>query len=165
MADGDAGEHKRHVVVVPGEGRFRPRPVAEQAVKSIDARHKRTWPNRPQTNGKAERFIKTLLAEWAYGRLYRTNAERINDLPQWFAYYNGERTHTALRNITPMAALVNPPWESHLFRGDEVADTPEPGVGFSFSEQPCTTGGMRRPRPCGSSAARGQSAAVRGSPG
>jgi transposase InsO family protein len=78
-----------------------------RAVESIDARHKRTRPYRPQTNGKAERFIKTLLAEWAYGQLYRTNAERIDSLPGWVTYYNGERTHTALGGITPMAALVN----------------------------------------------------------
>jgi transposase InsO family protein len=55
----------------------------------------------------AERFIKTLLAEWAYGRLYRTNDERIDTLPAWVTYYNVERTHTALGGITPMEALVN----------------------------------------------------------
>ena len=75
--------------------------------ESIGARHKRTRPHRPQTNGKAERFIKTLLTEWAYGRLYRTNAERIDALPGWVESYNAERTHTALGGITPMAALVN----------------------------------------------------------
>ena len=82
-------------------------PTYERAVTSIDARHKRTRPHRPQTNGKAERFIKTLLAEWAYGHLYRTNDERLAALPAWVAYYNAERTHTALGGITPKAALVN----------------------------------------------------------
>jgi transposase InsO family protein len=82
-------------------------PTFERAVASIDARHKRTRPHRPQTNGKAERFIKTLLAEWAYGRLYRTNDERLAALPTWVEYYNAERTHTALGGITPHAALVN----------------------------------------------------------
>ena len=82
-------------------------PTYERAVASLDARHKRTQPHRPQTNGKAERFIKTLLAEWAYGRLYRSNAERLDALPAWVTYYNGERTHTALGGITPMATLVN----------------------------------------------------------
>jgi len=82
-------------------------PTFERAVGSIDARHKRTRPHRPQTNGKAERFIKTLLAEWAYGRLYRTNDERLAALPGWVDYYNAERTHTALGGITPQAALVN----------------------------------------------------------
>ena len=82
-------------------------PTYQRALESIDAGHRRTRPYRPQTNGKAERFIKTLLAEWAYGRLYRTNAERLDALPGWVAYYNGERTHTALGGITPAAALVN----------------------------------------------------------
>ena len=82
-------------------------PTYERAVASIDARHKRTRPHRPQTNGKAERFIKTLLAEWAYGRLYRTNEERLAALPGWVTEYNTERTHTALGGITPQAALVN----------------------------------------------------------
>lgn len=79
----------------------------ERATSSIDARHKLTRPYRPQTNGKAERFIKTLLAEWAYGRLYRTNDERLATLPSWVDHYNAERTHTALGGITPQAALVN----------------------------------------------------------
>ena len=77
------------------------------AVEAIGARHKRTRPHRPQTNGKAERFIKTLLAEWAYGRLYRTNDERLERLPAWVREYNTERTHTSLGDITPMEALVN----------------------------------------------------------
>lgn len=77
------------------------------AVDAIGARHKRTRPHRPQTNGKAERFIKTLLAEWAYGRPYRSNAERLERLPRWVREYNTERTHTSLGGITPMEALVN----------------------------------------------------------
>jgi transposase InsO family protein len=82
-------------------------PTYERALASIDAGHRRTRPYRPQTNGKAERFIKTLLAEWAYGRLYRSNDERLDALPGWVAYYNNERTHTALGGVTPPAALVN----------------------------------------------------------
>jgi len=86
----------------------------ERTVESIDATHKRTRPHRPQTNGKAERFIKTLLAEWAYGRLYRTNPERLDALPDWVAYYNTERTHTALGGITPMEALLNNLHGNHI---------------------------------------------------
>jgi transposase InsO family protein len=82
-------------------------PTYARAVESMGARHKRTRPYRPQTNGKAERFIKSLLAEWAYGRLYRSNDERLAALPGWVTYYNTERTHTALGGITPQAALVN----------------------------------------------------------
>ena len=79
----------------------------EAALEAVDAGHRRTRPYRPQTNGKAERFIKTMLAEWAYGRLYRSNPERLEALPAWVEHYNTERTHTALGGITPMAALAN----------------------------------------------------------
>jgi len=78
-----------------------------QAIASIEARHKLTRPYRPQTNGKAERFIKTMLGEWAYGRVYRSNDERLERLPGWVLEYNTERTHTSLGGITPMEALVN----------------------------------------------------------
>lgn len=82
-------------------------PAYAAAIDNLGARHKRTRPHRPQTNGKAERFIQTLLREWAYGRLYRTNAERLTRLPGWVLEYNTERTHTSLGGITPMEALVN----------------------------------------------------------
>ncbi len=82
-------------------------PAYAAAIDNLGARHKRTRPYRPQTNGKAERFIQTLLREWAYGRLYRTNAERLARLPGWVLEYNTERTHTSLGGITPMEALVN----------------------------------------------------------
>jgi transposase InsO family protein len=70
-------------------------------------RHKRTRPYRPQTNGKAERFIKTLINEWAYGRPYLSNAERLEALPEWLHFYNHERQHTALFGSTPYATCVN----------------------------------------------------------
>ena len=82
-------------------------PSYAAAIDNLGARHKRTRPHRPQTNGKAERFIKTMLGEWAYGHLYRTNAERLERLPGWVREYNTERTHTSLGGITPMEALVN----------------------------------------------------------
>jgi transposase InsO family protein len=69
-------------------------------------RHTRTRPYRPQTNGKAERFIKTMLAEWAYARLYRSNEERLTALPDWVAFYNQRRPHTSLGGLSP-AAVVN----------------------------------------------------------
>jgi transposase InsO family protein len=52
--------------------------LAEQGI-----RHKRTRPNTPRTNGKAERFIQTSLREWAYAQPYTTSAERIEKLNQW----------------------------------------------------------------------------------
>jgi transposase InsO family protein len=77
------------------------------AMTVLDARHKRTRPYRPQTNGKAERFIKTMLGEWAYARPYRSNDERLAALAGWVASYNHERTHTALADRTPMDVLVS----------------------------------------------------------
>ena len=76
-------------------------------VAGLGARHKRTRPYRPQTNGKAERFIKTMLAEWAYARPYRSNVERLAALATWVDFYNHERTHTALADHVPMDVLVS----------------------------------------------------------
>jgi transposase InsO family protein len=73
----------------------------------LGARHKRTRPYRPQTNGKAERFIKTMLGEWAYARPYRSNEERLSALADWVDSYNHERTHTALAGQVPMHVLVS----------------------------------------------------------
>jgi transposase InsO family protein len=74
---------------------------------AIGARHKRTAPYRPQTNGKAERFIRTMLDEWAYARPYPTNAERLAALPGWVHHYDHTRHHTALDGRTPAEVLVN----------------------------------------------------------
>ncbi len=76
-------------------------------IEALGVRHKRTRSYRPQTNGKAERFIKTLLAEWAYGKLYRSNHERRDALPRWVDFYNHRRPHTALDGDVPMDVLVN----------------------------------------------------------
>jgi transposase InsO family protein len=73
----------------------------------LGARHKRTRPYRPQTNGKAERFIKTMLGEWAYARPYRSNDERLAALAAWVDSSNHERTHTALAGRVPMDVLVS----------------------------------------------------------
>ena len=69
-------------------------------------RHSRTRPYRPQTNGKAERFIGTLLTEWAYGQIYSSNAARLAALPAWVDFYNQRRPHTALGGLSP-AVVVN----------------------------------------------------------
>jgi transposase InsO family protein len=71
-----------------------------------DRRQTRTRPYRPQTNGKAERFIGTLLAEWAYARPYASNAARLAALPPFVEFYNHRRPHTALGGLSP-AAVVN----------------------------------------------------------
>lgn len=71
-----------------------------------DRRQTRTRPYRPQTNGKAERFIGTLVREWAYARTYVTNAARLAALPTFVDFYNHRRPHTALGGLSP-AAVVN----------------------------------------------------------
>jgi transposase InsO family protein len=64
-----------------------------------------TRPRHPQTNGKAERFIKTLQAEWAYLRAYLTNQERLDALPSFLNRYNYDRPHTAIGNKPPALRL------------------------------------------------------------
>jgi len=64
-----------------------------------------TRPYRPRTNGKAERFIQTLLREWAYNRLYRNSHERADSLPGWLSYYNYNRPHGSLNRQAPATRL------------------------------------------------------------
>jgi transposase InsO family protein len=68
---------------------------------------RRTRPYRPQTNGKAERFIRTSLHGWAFAELYCSNDERLAALPAWIHFYNRERPHRAHRGLSPMAILRN----------------------------------------------------------
>jgi len=79
----------------------------QDALRGLRLRHKITRPYRPQTNGKAERFIQTLLAEWAYARLYRSNEERLRTFPKWLHHYNHHRPHTALGGQPPIGGVVN----------------------------------------------------------
>ncbi len=72
-----------------------------------ERRHSRTRPYRPQTNGKAERFIGTLIREWAYARPYRSNTERLEALPAFVDFYNQRRPHTALGGLSPSAVVNN----------------------------------------------------------
>ncbi|HEY6825991.1 MAG TPA: IS481 family transposase [Gemmatimonadaceae bacterium] len=68
--------------------------------------HLFTRPYTPRTNGKAERFIQTLLREWAYAKAYRHTRTRARDLAPYLAYYNNERPHTALHDRTPAQRLA-----------------------------------------------------------
>jgi transposase InsO family protein len=79
------------------------------ALARLGIRHKRTRPRRPQTNGKAERFIRTLLDEWAYARPYRANGERLHALRRYVDFYNHARPHTALKGLVPHAVVNNVP--------------------------------------------------------
>ena len=75
------------------------------ACRSLGLRHLRTRPYRPRTNGKAERFIRTLLAGWAYGAIYGSSAERSAALAGWLWTYNHRRPHGALSHKPPIARL------------------------------------------------------------
>jgi transposase InsO family protein len=77
------------------------------ACKALGIRHLRTRPYRPQTNGKAERFIRTLLGGWAYGAIYRDSAERTAALDGWLYRYNHHRRHAGIGRQTPVTRLNN----------------------------------------------------------
>lgn len=71
------------------------------AVRELGARQLFTRSRRPQTNGKVERFIRTLLEEWAYVNPYQDNDQRAGLLPAWLHMYNYHRSHTALGGASP----------------------------------------------------------------
>jgi transposase InsO family protein len=71
------------------------------ACRQLKLRHLRTRPYRPQTNGKAERFIRTMLAGWAYGAVYGSSHERTAALDGWLWHYNHRRRHSALGHQPP----------------------------------------------------------------
>ena len=75
------------------------------ACRALGIRHLRTRPYRPQTNGKAERFIRTMLGGWAYGAIYRDSHERTAALDGWLLHYNHHRKHSALGHKPPIARL------------------------------------------------------------
>jgi len=76
------------------------------ACKRLGIRHLRTEPYRPRTNGKAERFIRTLVDGWAYGGVYSTNGQRRLALPAFIDYYNHHRPHRALSGTPPAQRLA-----------------------------------------------------------
>jgi transposase InsO family protein len=78
------------------------------ACRALGIRHLRTRPRRPQTNGKAERFIRTMLEGWAYsGATYGTSAERRAALDGWLWHYNHHRRHQAIGRQPPIKRLNN----------------------------------------------------------
>jgi transposase InsO family protein len=73
------------------------------ACRQLKIRHLRTRPYRPQTNGKAERFIRTMLNSWAYGAVYGSSQERTRALDGWLWHYNHRRRHSALSHQPPIS--------------------------------------------------------------
>jgi len=73
--------------------------------RRLGLRHCRTRPYRPQTNGKAERFIRTLMEEWGRVKPFKHSRERSKDLPRWISYYNLDRVHSALGYLPPASRL------------------------------------------------------------
>jgi transposase InsO family protein len=76
-----------------------------RALERAGVRHVGTRPRRPQTNGKAERFIQTAKREWAYARAYKTSTARTLMLPGFLDRYNRRRPHRGLNNVTPLSRL------------------------------------------------------------
>jgi transposase InsO family protein len=81
--------------------------------RQLGIRHHRTRPRRPQTNGKAERFIRTLVNGWAYGAIYSSSRERTNALAGWLWHYNHQRRHSALGHQPPHQQN-QPAWDLQL---------------------------------------------------
>jgi len=78
-----------------------------KALADAGARHVRTKPYTPRTNGKAERFIQTSLREWAYAKPYRSSAERIQAIKPWTTAYNLTRPHSGIAGLTPWQRVNN----------------------------------------------------------
>ncbi len=83
---------------------YRSKPF-KAALLELDAKHKRTRPYTPRTNGKAERFIQTLLRLWAYVRPYNSSDERAAALSPWLRWYNRQRPHGSLNGKAPIEML------------------------------------------------------------
>jgi transposase InsO family protein len=83
---------------------FRSRRFAA-ACRRLNLKHKFTRAYRPQTNGKAERFIQSALREWAYGIPYHHSSERTAMLSRWIHHYNWHRPHQGIAGTTPMSRL------------------------------------------------------------
>lgn len=93
-------------ILTDNGGGYRSTLVRELCSREL-VRHVFTQPYHPQTNGKAERFIRTALTEWAYGRSYDSSAQRRRLLPRWLHFYNHHRPHSSLAGLPPAARVNN----------------------------------------------------------
>ena len=98
------GIHVQRVLTDNG-GAYRSRPF-RKACRWLGIATKRTRPYRPQTNGKAERFIQTLQRKWAYAVSYATSEHRRAALPAWMQFYNEDRPHASLNHKTPLSRML-----------------------------------------------------------
>lgn len=99
------GVRVQRVLTDNGSG-YRSR-VFAAAIRAQHVVHRRTRPYTPRTNGKAERFIRTMLREWAYGPAFPSSAHRTGALERWLHYYNWHRRHRGLGGAPPMSRLVS----------------------------------------------------------
>jgi transposase InsO family protein len=103
--------YRRHGITVEGlltdNGSAYRSAVHAIACRALGVRHLRTRPHRPQTNGKAERLVRTMLAGWAYGAIYATSTDRTKALDGWLYHYNHHRRHSALGHQPPITRLNN----------------------------------------------------------
>jgi transposase InsO family protein len=79
----------------------------QQVLRQAGVRHSRTRPYRPQTNGKIERFHRTLTDGWAFKKFYPSEADRLAALPTWIHEYNHHRPHSAIGKAAPITRLDN----------------------------------------------------------
>ena len=135
------------------------------ACRALGLKHLRTRPYRPQTNGKAERFIRTMLAGWAYGAIYRSSHERTDALPGWLDHYNHRRPHGSLNHQPPISSPTatereQPPRVLHLVSiydhrsGQhplEIPTTPAADRGDRSTASPPSRSWPASPPPCATS--------------
>ncbi|HEX6005368.1 MAG TPA: IS481 family transposase [Burkholderiales bacterium] len=100
------GVHPRGILTDNGSA-FRSKAFAA-ACQRLGLRHRFTRAYRPQTNGKAERFIQSALREWAYGIPYHHSSEREHMLERWRHHYNWHRPHQGIKGMTPISRLAQP---------------------------------------------------------
>lgn len=103
---------RRHGVIVKGlltdNGKVFVSYEFQTWYERLGIKRQRTRPYRPQTNGKAERFIQTVLREWAYSRPYSWSAQQRRALHPWLRYYNHRRPHGGIKGATPISRLTQP---------------------------------------------------------